>query len=72
MNWFDAGELVERARDSGVTADRMGLPPRPGESRNRRINCSVVFWLGDRDHEFTDLAEANAWLDDLLNMRGAA
>lgn len=65
MNYQQAGELKQRARERGICADRVGLPPRPGESLNRNPSCSVVFWLSGRDFEFSDIEQAENWLNRL-------
>jgi hypothetical protein len=65
MNFFEAGRIKDQARRQGVCADRMGLPPAPGESlntQNRLSECSVVFWVDGMDVEFTDPAEARRYL----------
>lgn len=71
MNYFEAREIKHRARASGVQADLMGVPPRPGESRNANQSSFVVFWLDGIDHEFRDKDAADGWLAQHLRQQSA-
>lgn len=70
MNWFRAEQIKATARGRGIRADVMGVPPRPGYGKNERPDSNtVVFWVGDFDHEFADPKEAEKFLADLLRQR---